>query len=165
MAENVALQLEKRISFRRAMKKAIQQTQDAGAKGIKIGTKGRLGGAEIARAEWYRVGSVPLQTIRADIDYGFAEAIMTYGKIGVKVWIYKGEIMDRPNLFDIYGKGEKAEKKPQVQGERRDHRDVPAEAAVPAAEPAVVESVEAVGDSADIGKADETREADDAPAA
>jgi small subunit ribosomal protein S3 len=111
VAENVALQLEKRISFRRAMKKAIQQTLDAGAKGIKVRTKGRLGGAEIARSEWYRVGSVPLQTIRADIDYGFAEAVMTYGKIGVKVWIYKGEIMDRPDLFDVQARAEKIPEK------------------------------------------------------
>lgn len=118
VSENVALQLEKRISFRRAMKKAIQQAMDAGAKGVKICTKGRLGGAEIARTEWYRVGSVPLQTIRADIDYGFSEAIMTYGKIGVKTWIYKGDVMDRPNLFDIY-KGDKAEKQPRPAGTER----------------------------------------------
>lgn len=112
MAENVALQLEKRIAFRRAMKKAIQQSMDAGAKGVKICTKGRLGGAEIARTEWYRVGSVPLQTIRADIDYGFSEAVMTYGKIGVKVWIYKGDIIDRPDLFNIYAR-DKAEAAPE----------------------------------------------------
>ena len=107
VAENVALQLERRIAFRRAMKKSMQQTMDAGAKGIKIRTKGRLGGSEIARMEWYRVGAVPLQTIRADVDYGFTEAMMPYGKIGVKVWIYKGDIIDRPNLFDLYGQTDK----------------------------------------------------------
>jgi small subunit ribosomal protein S3 len=101
VAENVALQLERRISFRRAMKRSIQQTMDAGAKGIKVRTKGRLGGSEIARAEWYRVGAVPLQTIRADIDYGFTEAITTYGKIGVKVWIYKGDMIERPDLTKL----------------------------------------------------------------
>ncbi len=135
VSENVAVQLEKRISFRRAMKKAIQQAQDAGAKGIKIGVKGRLGGAEIARDEWYRVGSVPLQTIRADIDYGFSEAIMTYGKIGVKVWIYKGDIIDRPNLFDLYGKGDKQEKAPQEKAPEK-------KAVVKEAAPVVEEKIE-----------------------
>src|SRR3989338_1807398 len=93
VAENVALQLEKRIAFRRAMKKAVQQAMDQGAKGIKIQTKGRLGGSEIARAEGYHVGKVPLHTLRADIDCGFAEAMTTYGKIGVKVIIYKGDLI------------------------------------------------------------------------
>ena len=93
VAENVALQLVKRIAFRRAMKKAIQQTMDSGAKGIKIQTKGRLAGSEIARAEGYLEGKVSLHTLRGDVDYGFFEAQTTYGKIGVKVWIYKGEIM------------------------------------------------------------------------
>ena len=96
VAENVAQQLEKRISFRRAMKQSIGRTMKAGAKGIKIMCSGRLGGAEIARVEQYHEGSIPLQTIRADIDYGFAEANTTYGKIGVKVWIYKGEILGNP---------------------------------------------------------------------
>ncbi len=91
VAENVALQMERRISFRRAMKKAMQTTMNFGAKGIKIRCAGRLGGAELARTEGYREGSVPLQTLRADIDYGFAEAATVYGKIGVKVWIYKGQ--------------------------------------------------------------------------
>ena len=95
VAENVALQLEKRIAFRRAMKKAIQQALDAGAKGIKIQTKGRLAGSEIARSEGYLEGKVPLHTLRADIDYGFHEANTTYGKIGVKVLIYKGEIIKK----------------------------------------------------------------------
>ena len=93
VAENIAQQLEKRISFRRAMKKAMQQATRLGAKGIKVTCGGRLGGAEIARSESYHEGTIPLQTIRADIDYGFAEAATTYGRIGVKVWIYKGEIL------------------------------------------------------------------------
>jgi len=90
-AENVALQLERRVSFRRAMKKAVSSILKFGAKGVKISCSGRLGGEEIARAEWYREGKVPLHTFRADIDYGFAESKTTYGVIGVKVWIYKGE--------------------------------------------------------------------------
>ncbi|MGL5511831.1 MAG: 30S ribosomal protein S3 [Sporomusa sp.] len=93
VAENIASQLERRISFRRAMKQSIGRTMKFGAKGIKIMVSGRLGGAEIARKESYHEGTIPLQTIRADIDYGFAEANTTYGKIGVKVWIYKGEIL------------------------------------------------------------------------
>ncbi len=93
VAEAVALQLEKRVSFRRAMKMAMQKTMKAGAKGIKIAVSGRLGGAEIARTESYSEGTIPLQTLRADIDYGFAEALTTYGIIGVKVWIYKGEVL------------------------------------------------------------------------
>ncbi len=93
VAENVAAQLEKRISFRRAMKQSMQRTMRSGAKGIKTMCAGRLGGAEIARSEWYREGTIPLQTLRADIDYGFAEAHTTYGRIGVKVWIYKGEVL------------------------------------------------------------------------
>ncbi|MGE5631164.1 MAG: 30S ribosomal protein S3 [Caulobacteraceae bacterium] len=93
VAENIAAQLEKRISFRRAMKQSMQRTMRAGAKGIKSMCSGRLGGAEIARSEWYREGTIPLQTLRADIDYGFAEAHTTYGRIGVKVWIYKGEVL------------------------------------------------------------------------
>ena len=96
IAENVAGQLERRISFRRAMKQAIGRSMKAGLKGIKIMTSGRLGGAEIARTEQYHEGSIPLQTIRADIDYGFAEAHTTYGRIGVKVWAYKGEILNNP---------------------------------------------------------------------
>ena len=93
VAENIALQLEKRISFRRAMKQAIGRSMKFGAKGIKTMCYGRLGGAEIARSEQYHEGTIPLQTLRADIDYGFAEANTTYGKIGVKVWIYKGEVI------------------------------------------------------------------------
>lgn len=93
VAENIARQLENRISFRRAMKQAIQRTMRAGAKGIKVQVSGRLGGADIARAEHYSEGTVPLHTLRADIDYGTAEADTTYGKLGVKVWIYRGEVL------------------------------------------------------------------------
>jgi len=93
VAENIAQQLEKRISFRRAMKQAMSRAMKAGAKGIKTMCAGRLGGAEIARTEHYHEGTIPLQTLRADIDYGFAEANTTYGKIGVKTWIYKGEVL------------------------------------------------------------------------
>ena len=93
VAENVALQLERRIAFRRAMKKAVNIALKFGAKGIKIACSGRLGGAEMARREWTREGRVPLHTLRADIDYGFAEASTTYGIIGVKVWIFKGEVL------------------------------------------------------------------------
>ena len=93
VAENIAGQLERRISFRRAMKQCMQKTMKAGALGIKTAVSGRLGGADMARTEFYKEGTIPLQTLRADIDYGFAEADTTYGKIGVKVWIYKGEIL------------------------------------------------------------------------
>ena len=95
VAENIAAQLEKRISFRRAMKQAMGRSMKAGAKGIKLMCAGRLGGAEIARSEGYHDGSIPLQTMRADIDYGFTEAHTTYGRIGIKVWIYKGEVLNR----------------------------------------------------------------------
>ena len=95
VAENIAAQLEKRISFRRAMKQAMGRSMKAGAKGIKLLCAGRLGGAEIARSEGYHEGSIPLQTMRADIEYGFAEAHTTYGRIGIKVWIYKGEVLGR----------------------------------------------------------------------
>lgn len=93
VAENIAQQLEKRISFRRAMKQTVGRTIRAGAEGIKVAVSGRLGGAEIARSEWYAEGKVPLHTLRADVDYGFAEANTTYGKIGVKVWVNRGEIL------------------------------------------------------------------------
>ena len=93
VAENVALQLERRVAFRRAMKKSVTASMKFGAQGIKIACSGRLGGAEIARREWYREGRVPLHTLRADIDYGVAEARTTYGAIGIKVWIYKGEVL------------------------------------------------------------------------
>ena len=93
VAENIASQLERRISYRKAMKQCMAKAMKAGAKGIKTACSGRLGGAEIARSEFYREGTIPLQTLRADIDYGFAEADTTYGKIGIKVWIYKGEVL------------------------------------------------------------------------
>ena len=95
VAENIAQQLEKRVSFRRAMKQSLGRAMKAGAKGIKTSVSGRLGGADIARSEGYHEGSIPLQTLRANIDYGFAEAKTTYGRIGVKVWIYKGQILPR----------------------------------------------------------------------
>lgn len=94
VAENVALQLERRVAFRRAMKKSIQSALKFGAQGIKVACAGRLGGAEIARREWYKEGRVPLQTLRADIDYGFAQAMTTFGVIGIKVWIFKGEVLE-----------------------------------------------------------------------
>lgn len=103
VAENIALQLIRRISYRRAMKKAISSALKFGAKGIKVMIAGRLAGAEIARTEWYREGRVPLQTLRADIDYGFAEAFTTYGVIGVKVWIFKGEVLDKPEEQEAQG--------------------------------------------------------------
>lgn len=99
VADSIASQIEKRVSFRRAIKKGMQSALRFGAKGIRVNCSGRLGGAEIARMEWYREGRVPLHTIRADVDYGFAEALTTYGMIGVKVWIYKGEIYNPKNVF------------------------------------------------------------------
>jgi small subunit ribosomal protein S3 len=99
VAENIALQLERRIAFRRAMKKSVTSALRLGAQGIKITCAGRLAGAEIARTEWYREGRVPLHTLRADIQYGFAEAKTTMGQIGVKVWIYKGEVLQQPKAF------------------------------------------------------------------
>jgi small subunit ribosomal protein S3 len=95
VAENIATQLERRVAFRRAMKKAIHGALKSGAKGIKVQVSGRLGGAEMARSEWYLEGRVPLHTLRAKIDYGFAEALTTYGNIGVKVWIFKGEVLQK----------------------------------------------------------------------
>ncbi len=97
VAENIAQQLENRVSFRRAMKSCISRTMKAGALGIKTTASGRLGGADIARSESYNEGTIPLQTLRADIDYGFAEADTTYGKVGIKVWIYKGEVLPTKN--------------------------------------------------------------------
>jgi small subunit ribosomal protein S3 len=98
VAEGIAQQLERRVMFRRAMKRSVTNTMRVGAEGIKIKVGGRLNGAEIARSEWYHEGRVPLHTLRADIDYGFAEAKTTYGIIGVKVWIFKGEVYDRPDV-------------------------------------------------------------------
>ena len=96
IAENIAQQLEKRIAFRRAMKQSIQRAMKTGAKGVKVSIGGRLGGADIARTEHYHEGSIPLQTLRANIDYGFAEAKTTYGRLGVKVWVYKGQVLPKP---------------------------------------------------------------------
>jgi len=106
VAENICSQLEKRIAFRRAMKQSVTKTLRMGAEGIKISCGGRLAGAEIARTEWYSEGKVPLHTLRADIDYGFAEANTTYGKIGVKVWIYKGEVLPQPKKALVVEGGE-----------------------------------------------------------
>ena len=103
VAENIAFQLEKRIAFRRAMKKAVQQAMNSGALGIKVKCAGRLGGAEMSRTEGYKEGKVPLQTFRADIDYGFTEAHTTYGLIGVKSWIYKGDILDKKEIAKASG--------------------------------------------------------------
>lgn len=110
-AENVATQLEKRVAFRRAMKKVMQAAMKSGAKGVKIKVSGRLAGAEMARTEWYMEGRVPLHTLRAKIDYGFAEAMTTYGIIGVKVWIFKGEVLQ---------KGIQPEKREESDGRDRD---------------------------------------------
>ena len=101
VAEGIAQQLERRVMFRRAMKRAVTSTMRLGAGGIKVKVGGRLNGAEIARSEWYREGRVPLHTLRADIDYGFAEANTTYGIIGIKVWIFKGEIFEKPEVEKI----------------------------------------------------------------
>ncbi len=111
VAENVATQLERRVAFRRAMKKVMQGAQRSGAKGIKVAVAGRLGGAEMARTEWYLEGRVPLHTLRAKIDYGFAEAHTTYGIIGVKVWIFKGEVLTKG--VPVEAKEEKRERRPK----------------------------------------------------
>ena len=122
-AESIAQALERRVSFRRAMKQAIGRTMKSGAKGIKVLCSGRLGGAEIARSEKYSEGNVPLHTLRADIDYGFAEADTTYGKIGVKVWINHGEILDKGLQGAVREeKREKRERTPRQDGERRERR-------------------------------------------
>ena len=125
VAENIAQQLEKRIGFRRAMKNAMGRAMRGGARGIKTCCSGRLGGAEIARVEHYHDGTIPLQTLRADIDYGFAEAATTYGRIGVKVWIYKGEILTQtlrttPRTIDTSKPyEERRERRPRRDGDRR----------------------------------------------
>ena len=122
VAESIAQQLEKRISFRRAMKQSIGRTMRLGAKGIKVKVSGRLAGAEIARSESYHEGTIPLQTIRADIDYGFAEADTTYGKLGVKVWIYKGEVL-KGDAAKAAEKREKVERKNDSRNNDRRRRD------------------------------------------
>lgn len=125
VAENIAAQLEKRISFRRAMKQALLRAMKFGAKGIKTSVSGRLGGAEIARREHYHEGTIPLQTLRADIDYGFAEAKTTYGRIGVKVWIYKGEVLSgSPRDHRLEEEHRAAEERARsARRDRRDRRD------------------------------------------
>lgn len=126
VAESIAQQLEKRIAFRRAMKQAIGRTMRCGAKGIKIMVSGRLNGAEIARSETYHEGTIPLQTLRADIDYGFAEAKTTYGKLGVKVWIYKGEILkdkrEMRSLESTEQKEKRSERRADKQGRAKSER-------------------------------------------
>ena len=122
VAENISSQLENRVAFRRAMKMAIRNTMKLGAKGIKITCSGRLGGAEIARAEHYHEGTIPLQTLRADIDYGFWEANTTYGKIGVKVWIYRGEVLsevNRPAVKNTRGDRRNNDRRDNRNGDRR----------------------------------------------
>ncbi|MBS4760413.1 MAG: 30S ribosomal protein S3 [Clostridium sp.] len=127
VSENIALQLEKRIAFRRAMKQAIQRTMRSGVQGIKIMVSGRLGGAEIARSEWVKEGRIPLQTLRADVDYGFAEADTIMGKIGVKVWIFKGNLMPGEKA-DMNIKAKKANNSEEKQlGGRRRKRAVETE--------------------------------------
>ncbi|MDE6502569.1 MAG: 30S ribosomal protein S3 [Ruminococcus sp.] len=122
VAEKIALDLENRVSFRRAMKQSIGRTMRLGAKGIKVKVSGRLAGAEIARSESYHEGTIPLQTIRADIDYGFAEADTTYGKIGVKVWVYKGEVL-KGDAAKAAEKREKVERKNDSRNNDRRRRD------------------------------------------
>ncbi len=119
VAESIAAQLEKRVSFRRAMKLAIGRTMRLGVKGIKVSCAGRLGGAEIARTEHYHEGTIPLQTLRADIDYGFWEANTTYGKIGVKVWIYKGEVFNENAAAQ---RSERPERRQRRNGDRRNNQ-------------------------------------------
>ena len=124
VAEAISEQLEKRVAFRRAMKQALGRTMRMGAKGIKISVSGRLGGAEIARSEHYHEGTIPLQTLRADIDYGFWEANTTYGKIGVKVWIYKGEVLSAGNGTRRSAEtSERKDRRNNGRGDRRDRRD------------------------------------------
>ncbi len=124
VAESIAEQLEKRVAFRRAMKQAIGRTMRLGAKGIKITLSGRLGGAEIARSEHYHEGTIPLQTIRADIEYGFWEANTTYGKIGVKVWIYKGEVLSgRAGAAQAEAPAERRDRRNDRRGDRRGNRN------------------------------------------
>lgn len=126
VAESVAQQLERRVAFRRAMKRAMQSTMRMGGQGIRITVAGRLGGAEIARTEWYREGRVPLHTLRADVDYGTAEASTAYGVIGVKAWVFKGEILERDPMAQDKRANESGENRPRRDrddGERRDRDD------------------------------------------
>ena len=123
VAENIASQLENRVAFRRAMKMAIRNTMRLGAKGIKISCAGRLGGAEIAKTEHYHEGTIPLQTLRADIEYGFWEANTTYGKIGIKVWIYRGEVLNEVNRTAAAPRNDRrGDRRDNRNGDRRDNR-------------------------------------------
>ena len=123
VAENIASQLENRVAFRRAMKMAIRNTMRLGAKGIKISCAGRLGGAEIAKTEHYHEGTIPLQTLRADIEYGFWEANTTYGKIGIKVWIYRGEVLNEVNRTAAAPRNDRrGDRRDNRGGDRRDNR-------------------------------------------
>ncbi len=138
VSENIALQLEKRVAFRRAMRKAVDSALRFGCRGIKVRVSGRLNGAEIARSEWYLQGQLPLHTLRADIDYGFAEAHTTYGVIGIKAWLYKGEILDtskgrRGFLPEPEPRRERRDRGDRDRGDRRRDRD--SHAPAPAAEP------------------------------
>jgi small subunit ribosomal protein S3 len=132
VAESIALQLEKRIAFRRAMRKAVESAQRFGCKGIKVRVSGRLNGAEIARSEWYLQGQLPLHTLRADIDYGFAEAYTTYGVIGIKVWVYKGEVPT--DGFTRRSRSDEPRRNPRP--ERRERREPRAERQAPAVQAA-----------------------------
>ena len=155
IADSIAQQLEKRIMFRRAMKRAMQNAMRLGAQGIKIMSAGRLNGAEIARSEWYREGRVPLHTLRADIDYGFAEASTTYGIIGIKVWVFKGEILNRgeqPATPEAAPEGDnrRPRRPPRGEGDSRPAprraggtRTATADAAPPAAEPPAAPAADA----------------------
>jgi small subunit ribosomal protein S3 len=128
VAENIAQQIEKRTSFRRAVKNAISRAMRSGAKGIKVSASGRLNGAEIARTEHYHEGTIPLQTLRADINYGFAEAATTYGRIGIKVWIYKGEVLQQtlrttPRTLDLSKPYREHSDRPRRRNDRRNDRN------------------------------------------
>ena len=136
IAESIAQQLERRIAFRRAMKRSMQSAMRLGAKGVRINVSGRLGGAEIARMEWYREGRVPLHTLRADIDYGFTEAKTTYGIIGVKVWVFKGEVLEHDPMAqdkrwaaEAAGPGGEGDRRDRDRGPRGPRRDRQTEAA------------------------------------
>lgn len=147
MSQNIAEQLQGRVSFRRAMKRSVQNTMRAGAKGIKVSCSGRLGGAEMARTEWYREGQVPLQTLRADIDYGFYVARTTFGVIGVKVWIYKGVIGEPDRKAKQIPKV--IEEPKPIKGAAGDVLEAPIEDAVP---PEVEESIEAQASEVEKGQ-------------
>ena len=137
VSESIALQLEKRVAFRRAMRKAVDSALRFGCKGIKVRVSGRLNGAEIARSEWYLQGQLPLHTLRADIDYGFAQAYTTYGVIGIKCWVYKGEIMDYPGRRGLRNEPEpnrRRRDRDRDRGERGDRRGERQQYAPPAAE-------------------------------